>query len=250
MDKEIFIQTVAEKVRKYAPLYGIGVHSPIIAQAILESGWGSSVLASKYNNYFGLKCGGAWNGKSVNMATQEEYTVGVMTDIRDNFRVFDDFDDGIRGYFEFINYSRYANLKGVTDPEEYCRRIKEDGYATSSTYVDNLMRIINENNLTRFDNSDEPQEDVNIEDLAHRVIKGEFGNGEERKALLGSNYEKVQQRVNELMGEITPNYDIEDLANRVIRGEFGNGEERKIALENMEDGLYDKVQSLVNYKLS
>lgn len=250
MDKENFIQKVAEKVRKYAPLYGIGVHSPIIAQAILESGWGSSMLASKYNNYFGLKCGGAWNGKSVNMATQEEYTVGVMTDIRDNFRVFDDFDDGIRGYFEFINYSRYANLKGVTSPEEYCRLIKEDGYATSITYVDNLMRIINENNLTRFDNSDEPQEDVNIEDLAHRVIKGEFGNGEERKALLGSNYEKVQQRVNELMGEIAPNYDIEDLANRVIRGEFGNGEERKIALENMEEGLYAKVQELVNYKLS
>ena len=250
MDKENFIQTVAEKVRKYAPLYGIEVHSPIIAQAILESGWGSSVLASKYNNYFGLKCGGAWDGKSVNMATQEEYTVGVMTDIRDNFRVFDDFDAGIRGYFEFINYSRYANLKGVTSPEEYVRLIKEDGYATSSSYVDNLMTIINENNLTRFDNSDEPQEDVNIEDLAHRVIKGEFGNGEERKSLLGSNYEKVQQRVNELMGEITPTYDIEDLANRVIRGEFGNGEERKIALENMEEGLYDKVQALVNYKLS
>lgn len=250
MDKEVFIQKVAGKVMKYAPLYDIGVHSPIIAQAIIESGWGESVLASKYNNYFGLKCGGAWNGKSVNMATQEEYTVGVMTDIRDNFRVFEDFDDGIRGYFEFINYSRYANLKGVTSPEEYCRLIKEDGYATSSTYVDNLMRIINENNLTRFDNSYEPQEDVNIEDLAHRVIKGEFGNGEERKALLGSNYEKVQQRVNELMGEIAPNYDIEDLANRVIRGEFGNGEERKIALENMEEGLYDKVQSLVNYKLS
>lgn len=250
MDKENFIQKVAEKVRKYAPLYGIGVHSPIIAQAILESGWGSSVLASKYNNYFGLKCGGAWNGKSVNMSTQEEYTVGVMTDIRDNFRVFDDFDDGIRGYFEFTNYSRYANLKGVTSPEEYCRLIKEDGYATSSTYVDNLMRIINENNLTRFDNSEEPQEDVNIEDLANRVIKGEFGNGEERKALLGSNYEKVQQRVNELMGDFSPKYDIEDLANRVIRGEFGNGEERKVALENMEEGLYAKVQELVNYKLS
>ena len=112
------------------------------------------------------------------------------------------------------------------------------------------MRVIRENNLTRFDNSDEPQEDVNIEDLAHRVIKGEFGNGEERKALLGSNYEKVQQRVNELMGDFSPKYDIEDLANRVIRGEFGNGEERKVTLENMEEGLYAKVQELVNYKLS
>lgn len=250
MDKENFIQKVAEKVRKYAPLYGIGVHSPIIAQAILESGWGSSVLASKYNNYFGLKCGGAWNGNSVNMTTQEEYTAGVMTDIRDNFRVFYDFDDGIRGYFEFINYSRYSNLKGVTDPEEYCRLIKEDGYATSSTYVDSLLRIISENNLTRFDNSEKPQEDVDIEDLAHRVIKGEFGNGDERKLLLGSYYEKVQQRVNELMEAATSEYDIEDLAERTIRGEFGNGEERKDALENMACGLYSKVQQRVNEILS
>ena len=250
MDKENFIQKVAEKVRKYAPLYGIEVHSPIIAQAILESGWGSSVLASKYNNYFGLKCGGAWKGKSVNMATQEEYTVGVMTCIRDNFRVFDDFDDGIRGYFEFINYSRYANLKGVASPEEYCRRLKADGYAASSKYVDSLLRVIHENNLTRFDNSKSPQEDVDIEDLAHRVIKGEFGKGDERKELLGSNYEKVQQRVNELMGTATSKYDIEDLAKRTIRGEFGNGSARKDALENMECGLYDKVQKRVSEMLS
>lgn len=246
MDKENFIQKVAEKVRKYAPLYGIEVHSPIIAQAILESGWGSSVLASKYNNYFGLKCGGAWNGKSVNMQTSEEYEVGVHTQIRDNFRVFDDFDAGIRGYFEFINYSRYANLKGVTDPEEYCRRIKSDGYATSSKYVDNLLRVIRENNLTRFDNSGEPQEDVNIEDLALRVIRGEFGNGEERKVLLGSNYEKVQLRVNELMGAPAPKYDIEDLAMRTIRGEFGNGQERKDKLGE----LYSVVQQRVNEILS
>ena len=220
MDKESFIQKVAEKVRKYAPLYGIEVHSPIIAQAILESGWGSSVLASKYNNYFGMKCGGAWKGKSVNMLTSEEYEVGVHTQIRDNFRVFDDFDAGIRGYFEFINYSRYANLKGVTSPEEYCRRIKEDGYATSSKYVDSLLRVIRENNLTRFD-TDEPineepkKEDGDdmrkeeltgdiltgaeiIEILAKRVIKGDYGNGHERREKLGDLYSVVQSRVNEL----------------------------------------------------
>ena len=103
MDKETFIRKVAEKVSKYAPLYGISVHSPIIAQAIIESGWGKSGLASKYHNYFGLKCGSSWKGKSVNMTTKEEYKVGTITNIRDNFRVFDDFDDGIRGYFEFIN---------------------------------------------------------------------------------------------------------------------------------------------------
>ena len=210
MDKEAFIQKVSEKVSKYAPLYGISVHSPIIAQAIIESGWGKSGLASKYHNYFGLKCGSSWKGKSVNMTTKEEYKVGTMTNIRDNFRVFDDFDDGIRGYFEFINYSRYANLKGVTSPEEYCRRIKADGYATSSKYVDNIMRVIRDNKLTRFDRNgdgDMKKEELNgkvlsgkeiIDILARRVIDGDYGVGADRKKKLGDLYPIVQKRVNEL----------------------------------------------------
>ena len=210
MDKEAFIQKVAEKVSKYAPLYGICVHSPIIAQAIIESGWGKSGLASKYHNYFGLKCGSSWKGKSVNMTTKEEYKVGTMTNIRDNFRVFDDFDDGIRGYFEFINKSRYANLKGVKNPEEYCRRIKADGYATSSKYVDNIMRVIRDNKLTRFDGNgdgDMKKEELTdkvlsgkeiIDILARRVIDGDYGAGTDRKKKLGDLYPIVQKRVNEL----------------------------------------------------
>ena len=210
MDKETFIQKVAEKVSKYAPLYGISVHSPIIAQAIIESGWGKSGLASKYHNYFGLKCGSSWKGKSVNMTTKEEYKVGTMTNIRDNFRVFDDFDDGIRGYFEFINTSRYANLKGVKSPEEYCRRIKADGYATSSKYVDNIMRVIRDNKLTRFDGNgdvDMKKKELTgkvlsgkeiIDILARRVIDGDYGVGADRKKKLGDLYPIVQKRVNEL----------------------------------------------------
>ena len=210
MDKETFIQKVAEKVRKYAPLYGICVHSPIIAQAIIESGWGKSGLASKYHNYFGLKCGSSWKGKSVNMTTKEEYKVGTMTNIRDNFRVFDDFDDGIRGYFEFINTRRYANLKGVKNPEEYVRRLKADGYATSSKYVDNIMRVIRDNKLTRFDvngDGDMKKEELTgkvlsgkeiIDILAKRVINGDYGTGAERKKKLGELYPIVQKRVNEL----------------------------------------------------
>ena len=210
MDKEAFIQKVAEKVSKYAPLYGISVHSPIIAQAIIESGWGKSGLASKYHNYFGLKCGSSWKGKSVNMTTKEEYKVGTMTNIRDNFRVFDDFDDGIRGYFEFINTRRYANLKGVKNPEEYVRRLKADGYATSSKYVDNIMRVIRDNKLTRFDGNgdvDMKKEELTgkalsgkeiIDILARRVIDGDYGVGTDRKKKLGELYPIVQKRVNEL----------------------------------------------------
>lgn len=220
MNNNEFIEQIATYVKKYAYLYGIEVYSPIIAQAILESGWGKSSLASKYHNYFGLKCGGAWKGKSVNMATKEEFKVGTLTNIRDNFRVFDSMEDGVKGYFDFINYSRYANLRGVKDPEEYCRRIKADGYATSSAYVTNLMSVIRVNNLTRFDTDEPIKEEPKKEDgdnmrkeeltgevlsgkeiidiLAKRVIRGDYGNGADRKNKLGELYSIVQHRVNEL----------------------------------------------------
>ena len=211
MTNSEFIEKIANCVDKYAYLYGIEVHSPIIAQAILESGWGKSGLASKYHNYFGLKCGSSWKGKSVNMATKEEYKVGTLTNIRDNFRVYDSMEAGVKGYFEFINTKRYANLKGVTSPEEYVKRIKADGYATSSTYVNNIMRVIRDNNLTRFDRKKAggkmKKEDLTgkvlsgdeiINILAKRVIKGDYGVGVARKKKLGVLYSIVQNRVNEL----------------------------------------------------
>ena len=94
-----FIEEIAENVQKYAYVHGILVHSPIIAQAILESGWGESKLAAKYHNYFGLKCGSKWTGKSVNLSTQEEYQPGTLTTIKDSFRVYDSLEEGVKGYF-------------------------------------------------------------------------------------------------------------------------------------------------------
>ena len=210
MNNKEFVEQIAKCVKKYACVYGIAVHSPIIAQAILESGWGKSGLASKYHNYFGLKCGSSWKGKSVNMATKEEYKVGTLTNIRDNFRVYDSMEAGVKGYFDFINTSRYANLKGVKSPEEYMRRIKADGYATSSKYVDNIMRVIRDNKLTRFDGNgdgDMKKDELTgevlsgkeiIDILAKRVIDGDYGVGADRKKKLGDLYPIVQKRVNEL----------------------------------------------------
>ena len=66
-----FIETIAPIIQKYAKKYGYKVVSPIIAQACLESKYGFSGLA-KYYNYFGMKCGSSWKGKSVVKDTKEE----------------------------------------------------------------------------------------------------------------------------------------------------------------------------------
>lgn len=146
-----FVDKLALYVVQFAPAYGIRVCSPIIAQGILESGWGESKLAKTYHNYFGLKCGTKWRGKSVNLKTKEEYTVGTITEIRDNFRVYGSMKDGVKGYFDFIQLDRYQNLKGVTDPAEYLRIIKSDGYATTSDYVANCMAVVDKYGLTKYD---------------------------------------------------------------------------------------------------
>lgn len=167
-----FISDIAEAVLKYAPQYGICVASPAITQAILESGWGESKLAAVYHNYFGMKCGTKWNGKSVNMTTKEEYTVGNLTTIKDNFRVYDSLDEGVKGYFEFIQLERYQNLRGITDPRKYLETIKNDGYATSSTYVENCMAVLKQYELTKYDAllGGTPASAVTVQDIIDAMV--------------------------------------------------------------------------------
>ena len=155
-----FIAEIAPIIQKEAKARGYLVCSPVIAQACIESAYGLSGLA-KYHNYFGLKCGSAWTGKSVNMKTKEEYTTGTLTTIRDNFRVYDSMADGVKGYFDFISTKRYANLKTANTPQLYLERIKADGYATSSTYVNTNMNCILKWDLTKYD-SKEPVTDSTI----------------------------------------------------------------------------------------
>ena len=147
-----FIKEIAPIIQKYAKQYGYKVASPIIAQACIESAFGTSSLGFRYHNYFGMKCGSSWKGKSVNLATKEEYKAGILTGIKANFRAYDSMDEGVNGYFVFISSKRYSNLKEATTPKEYLEMIKADGYATSSTYVNTNMSCINKYDLTKYDN--------------------------------------------------------------------------------------------------
>lgn len=88
-----------------------------------------------------------------------------------------------------------------------------------------------------------------VADLAQRVIAGEYGNGDARRAALGSRYDEVQAEVNRILlgggpsqpaASVAP--DIEALAQAVIRGEYGNGDARRAAL----GASYDAVQARVN----
>lgn len=149
-----FVNQIGPMIVSEGQKRGYHVYSTVIAQAIIESRYGQSTLASKYHNYFGLKAGTAWvlTGKpSIVLKTKEEYKPGTLTTIKDAFRVFADMSSGVAGYYDFISTKRYANLKDAISYTQYAQYLKAAGYATSSTYVNSLCDTVKQYGLMAFD---------------------------------------------------------------------------------------------------
>lgn len=125
--------------------------SVMMAQAILESGHGKSILAAQYNNYFGEKAGSNWKGKTVNLNTQE-YGNGTYYTITDQFRVYSTKYAGFVGHVNFLkNLSRYDEVFRAKTAEGQARALQSAGYATAPNYADSLINIINKYNLKTLD---------------------------------------------------------------------------------------------------
>lgn len=195
---EEFINMIAPLIISEGKKRGYSVFSTVIAQAIIESNSGKSILGYKYHNYFGMKCGSRWKGKSVNLKTKEEYTVGTLTTIKDNFRVYDSIEEGVKGYYDFISTKRYANLKESKTYVEYAENLKADGYATSSKYVNTLCTTVDVHNLTKYDSFFNFNDEVtdNTEYIEYTVKKGDslwyiaerfYGRGDKYKIIYADN---------------------------------------------------------------
>jgi flagellum-specific peptidoglycan hydrolase FlgJ len=158
MSAASFIAQIAPIIQRYAMQYGYKYPSAIIAQACLESAYGTSSLAYRWHNYFGIKWYRGCGRSAVNLSTKEEYTPGVLTSITSGFAVGKDMDDGVAMYFEFLTKnSRYRNLKQATSSRNYLELIKADGYATSSGYVSNTYKVVETYNLTQYDQTEVKQ---------------------------------------------------------------------------------------------
>lgn len=152
-----FIDRVGKAAQSYYGQYKI-LPSLCIAQALLESnkvsykaGLKLSGLAANDHNYFGMKwsegCGCAYK----EYKTSEQRADGSYYTVTARFRKYPSLEAGIKGYFEFLQYPRYANLKGVTDYKRACELIRQDGWATSLGYTNNLIARIEYLNLTEYD---------------------------------------------------------------------------------------------------
>lgn len=148
-----FIEQVGAAARKDMKSSRI-LASLTIAQAILESANGTSGLATKGKNLFGIKAGGSWKGESVTMQTTE-YVNGKAIKVDASFRKYESYEDSIADHTKLLTTaSRYANLIGVTDYKRAALLIRKDGYATDPAYTDKLIAVIEQYDLTKYDSEE------------------------------------------------------------------------------------------------
>ncbi len=138
--KEKFDQdAVAEMIKSGVPA------SITLAQGMLESDYGNSALAKKARNHFGIKCHSSWTGGKYYMDD----------DAKDEcFRVYPSVYDSYVDHSDFLHRNRrYAFLFDLkqTDYKGWAKGLKKAGYATNPKYPDLLIRIIEENELYRYD---------------------------------------------------------------------------------------------------
>ena len=145
MSREEYINTY--KKLAIAEMKRTGIPASItMAQACLESGDGNSRLAKKANNHFGIKCHNDWNGKQIHHDDDAR---------NECFRKYNSVEDSYRDHSDYLlSMSRYDFLFELesTDYKAWARGLKKAGYATSSTYANALITIIEEYRLFLLDN--------------------------------------------------------------------------------------------------
>lgn len=161
--------------------------SPTLAQAIIESRYGTSKLAVEANAIFGIKADSRWSGKTCAKQTKE-YVNGQYVTVVAQFRAYDSWDDSIVDHNNFLlQNKRYSNLIGVRDYKRYCQLIAKDGYATAPDYAQTLIDCIEKYNLAQYDvNVEEEATEEPITPFVQRVFNIHAGHNPSGMVACGS----------------------------------------------------------------
>ena len=113
----------------------------VLCQSAIESGYGQSLLASKYNNYFGIKAGSSWKGDFVLLPTKE-FVNGAYITINAKFRRYSSFTASVSDYINFLKVNpRYANVFTKTSILGQLQALQSAGYATAPNYANVIYSI-------------------------------------------------------------------------------------------------------------
>ncbi len=143
MTQDEYIKAYASMAVKEMKRSGVPV-SITLSQGILESNSGNSFLAKDGNNHFGIKCHG-WKGKEI-------YADDDVAN--ECFRKYESVADSYKDHSDFLrDNSRYHSLFDleITDYEGWAKGLKKAGYATSPTYAEKLIGLIERHELNDYD---------------------------------------------------------------------------------------------------
>ena len=130
--------------------------SVTIAQACLESGWGTSELATKANNLFGIKAKDDWRGESYTVRTAEYDKNNKKFYIDAAFRKYRNWQCSLVDHARFFHTpawreDNYKAVIGEVDYRKACKALQSAGYATSQKYASQLIGLIEMYHLDKYD---------------------------------------------------------------------------------------------------
>lgn len=215
-----FSQTVADRAVRYVEsysslaveeMYRSGVPASItLAQGMLESSYGGSVLAVEANNHFGIKCHSDWTGESIAV---DDDAPGEC------FRKYPQAADSFRDHSDFLRYKpRYAFLFDYAsdDYRSWAYGLKQAGYATDPEYPAKLTRLVETYHLDRFDTvrvegTVLPETPSTLEQPVRSVVQGRLGTytvSLKREILFLNGTPFVYARTGETYRSIAATYDL------------------------------------------
>lgn len=115
-----------------------------LSQGLLESGAGKSTLATEAHNHFGIKVGTGWDGPYI---VRDDDAKG------EHFRKYKSDSESFEDHSLFLKKPRYQRLftLDIHDYKGWAEGLKACGYATSPTYAQSLIKIIENYQLYRYD---------------------------------------------------------------------------------------------------
>ncbi|WP_271026689.1 glycoside hydrolase family 73 protein [Enterococcus faecium] len=148
-----FIEQLVPHAQELQDGYGV-LPSIILGQAILESNWGKSTLASKYNNLFGIKAYG--DQKKVSLETKEFVNEEWIT-IQGDFKVYDSWEQSMDDHTQLFvqgvdwNPALYEKVITATNYQEAAQALQDAGYATDPGYAQKIIQVIETYQLNQYD---------------------------------------------------------------------------------------------------
>lgn len=210
-----------------------------LAQGILESASGNSDLAVKGKNHFGIKCHG-WTGEKMYMDDDAQ---------GECFRVYSSAKESYTDHSEYLNkYDRYAFLFDLelTDYKEWANGLKKAGYATNPQYPQLLINLIEELNLSQYDQGMMPE----IVAQPELIAQGEMMSNKHEVQLQGKHVEYVIAKKGDTFYKISQEFEL--TLNQLYR--FNDFDTDKDVLEEgdrvyvkpkKDGGIFNKKKEIV-----